>query len=465
MLRFALKSILFLVCLFSLLLGGVVIAAGGLQATRFLLIQAPDKTLTAVFENGQVERLTRPAEAVEQVEIYGNRLRWINQNHELVLWENGSRQVLSRTISDSYVVDYRPNPATFVWAEHETDTETFSLRFWNGEQSVTVESGIREAIQLTWLSDGRLWWLELASDDRWQVMQWDGRKTTRLMADLNRIYDLQFLSCGAFWFHQADNAPNQLVIWNGQLHTLDLPGPVRGLRSHDCQTFLLLSETVWNSGQDQHYLWSGDLVQLIPAPMGYLIDDRLLLTIVPSDKPDGQWRMTLWRDEQFWASVALPFGKGTPIFAPPVLHTRTLMMFAIEETYPNGDLYAWDLGFGQLQTLTSPQTRSFLTGGTPFQWFGDDETGGVAWCSRDPRTRENTIYAWKPGRKAVTLVQSHADCMLRAMNDGSLVGVTQPNGTQPSGYYRWDNDQTVIFAYKPEYLTTVTEFSDWVVWE
>jgi hypothetical protein len=466
MLRFALRIVLSIVSLFIVLMTGVIAAAGGLRSTRFLLIQPPDNTLNAVFENGQVESLTWPGEIVKQVEIYGNRLRWVNQNNELMLWENGERRVLSRTISESYAVDYRINPDSFVWVERETASDVFALQFWDGVHTRTLSSGIVAAVQFTWLSDGRLWWLEqLASGNGWQVMQWDGRKTTRLAGGLTRVYDLQFLSCGAFWFHQPEDSPNQLVIWNGEPHTLTAPIYVRAVRSQDCETFLLLSETVWSSSRDQHYVWSGGLVQLLPSPLGYLIDDRLLLAITPSDKPESQWQMNLWRDGRFWDSVSLPFGKSRPIFADPVLHNQTVIMFAIEDTYPNGDLYAWGLDSNQLQRLTTPETRSFLSGSTPFHWFGDSETGGVAWCSRDPRTHDATIYAWEPGSKTAAVIQSHAQCILRAMRDGSLVGMTRQSADFPPGFFRWDGQQSTVFATRPENLQTSLGFSDWIVWD
>jgi hypothetical protein len=448
---------------FILLLGGTMLASGAFRPVRFFVAGPGDitmNTLYAVFETGELYPFAGLGSSVLDLRLGLNSVTWLNGDLKMVHWQDGQRQIFGATSIGQNRWSFEDHIA---WTQRQTQTPNrIEIGIWNGFDRFLLTRDVAEITQPTWTTDGRLWWLERTTTDQgsWWLMQWDGFEIVPLFETTSTHDKIKFISCGALWFLQ-ETAADPLRLWNGRMNEIPtgIVDPIMDVESWDCQTFRLGNRT-------QDFVWNGK--QLFSFPFDNLqhLDDANTFFGVEQLLNNDDWTISLWRDGQVLQSTTVPQSHliTNPRFTAYSFAPQTILIY-LSNISRIGDLYGWDLETNQIYRISREYRIREMMFSFSFQVFGAESDQQLIWCGGPPEETTNTLYQWHPQTDQVSVVQTNALCSTRVMSDGSLIGLTQADSSEPPVFFRWDGHTMHLFPRNDEIESQTHIYSDWMTLE
>lgn len=448
------------------LLGGVMLASGAFRPVRFFLIRPNDLSVppsVAIFETGEVYSLAPNWEQFLNTQTGPDIISWINQRDELIYWRNGRQVTLGRSFAGGNYYSRWSSDGQIAWVYPQPNLQyTKDIWVWDGAEITFIPRNASEITWPTWVSRQQLWWYELETGSiEWQIMQWDGSETKVLFENIPPTEPAEIISCGAIWFTQKSPL-DPLRLWHNTMMEIGIDSkyPITDVKSSDCQTFLL-------KNQFEHFIWDGRELHYFP------FEDVVPLNNMNSyfgveHLVNGDWALHVWRDGQDLQSTPVPQSRflNMPNFTAYILDSQTLII-SISRAPRIGDMYRWDLTNNELTSITGDYSARDVFGGLGLRVFGPETDRRVAWCGGLPGESTSTIFQWEARTNAITPIQANAQCILRPMSDGSLLGMMSSQQDMPEMFFVWDGQTMHYFPKNYEFQgsNSFTIASDWIYWE
>lgn len=471
-LRFFTRAI-FLLSLTSIaVLVATLTISGAFRPVRFFVAGPSDFSLSpvyAVFESGELYQLARTEERITDLQVGQDRMSWIDEDRTLIQWQNGQQQVMGTSFREGDNKTWWSNEDRFAWVQpQEANPDLKDIAVWNGSETMILARDAGELTHPYWLLDHRLWWFErMPRATNWNIMQWDGQEVTLVAETESTFYpsDIQFMSCGAFWVKQ-DSTLDPLQVWNGSMAsiTMDAEAPIQFVSSWDCQTFLFSTLYPWEA-RSENFLWDGEQLQRTPfEAINFLEPDTFFAAAPPVDDASDWTLHHLDHDGQSLQSIPIPQARliTQPQFSAIPLDADTLIV-TVTNTSRIGDLYRWELAENQLYPITGEYRVREAYVSFSYQRLDLETNPKLVWCGGPADEIANTIYQWEARTNQVTVVQTDAVCSISVMSDGSLIGLTTRDGSEPPVFFRWDGQTSHLFPRNDQIGISTFIYSDWFI--